>query len=292
MHSRLLGNVHKAWREGIRATRSLARSGIETSAKQLKDEALARSSRSWAISESGGYTRFDAVALSGTEGAIPSIADITGKWTQDQARITRDTHFPRNLLAPEDLFAHPEFLRLTLHDDVIAGAAEYLGQVPRLYNLYMWWSPPNQTLKGSQRYHYDHRDSRQAKFFFNVWDVTEETGPLHFLSAQDSLSVDKKVGYSQSLYTDEQVYSACPPSSEIKAVGPAGSVYAIDTARCLHFGSRGNTKPRLVLMASFARANSVEPGSGCRVLDTIREEIVERLYKGDPVRTFALTTGI
>ena len=289
MRSPLFGTVHKAIREGVRFTRSLARSDIETKAKNLKAEAVGRSRRSWSISESDGYTRFDTSDLAGTEGAVSAIAVRCAEWTSDPVRTTRDRSFPKNLLSPDDLFEHEAFLQLALHDDILAAAAEYLDQAPRLYNLYMWWSPPNHTMKGSQLYHYDHRDSRQAKFFINISDVTPDAGPLHFLSARDSLSVDAKVGYSQDLYTDEQVYSACPKSREVQAIGPSGSAYAVDTARCLHFGSRGNRSQRLILMASYARANSVKPGSGCPVLDPVRDQLVAELFRGDAVRTFALT---
>jgi hypothetical protein len=167
-----------------------------------------------------------------------------------------------------------------------------MGQVPRLYNLTLWWSPPNQTAKGSQLYHYDHRDSRQAKLFINLSNVTEDCGPLHFLSAKDSRKVDAKVGYSQGRYTDDEVYSAVSQSSVVNTVAPAGSGFIVDTARCLHYGSRGNQLDRFILLASFARVNSVKPGKGCPVLDPVRSRLVRELYDSDPVRAIVLETPI
>jgi hypothetical protein len=153
----------------------------------------------------------------------------------------------------------------------------------------MWWSPPNQTLKSSQLYHYDNRDTRQAKVFINLNDVTDASGPLHFIPARDCLKVDAKIGYSQERYTDEAVYSCVPESNVVVATGPAGSAFLVDTARCLHFGSRGNSLDRLVLMVSFARANAVQQGTGCETLDPVREQLANDRYADDPVRRFILT---
>ena len=115
---------------------------------------------------------------------------------------------PINLLETDDLFEHRALIDLAVHDDILAAVTGYFGQVPRLHRLMMWWSPPNQDVKGSRLYHYDHRDSRQAKVFINLTDVTEENGPLHFLKPADSRKVDAKVGYSQGRYSDEEFYSA------------------------------------------------------------------------------------
>ena len=37
----------------------------------------------------------------------------------------------------------------------------------------------------------------------------------------------------------------------MKATGPAGKGLMLDTSRCLHYGSRGNTIERLVLMFQY-----------------------------------------
>jgi len=290
MASPLLGSARKAIRSGVRLSRALRRSGVESSAKRLKREAVARGQQSWSILENEGYLKFNIKSLACAQGTVARIASLCQAWTRNSARTSYDKLFPYNLLNSDDLFEHREFLQLALHDDIIAAISQYFDQVPRLYNLYMWWTPPNQTMERSQLYHYDHRDSRQAKVFINIFDVTPETGPLHFLSVADSLSVDNKVGYSQDRYDDQTVYSACPRSKVQQAVGPAGTAYIVDTARCLHFGSRGNEVQRLILMASFARANSVKPGGGCRVLDPVRERLVRTYYPDDQVRNFILAS--
>lgn len=288
MKSIAVGYAEKAIRGGMRLGRSLVRAPLEREARRLVPEATRRGSGMCAIAEDDGYTKFRASELSGADGAIPALRERAEAWKSEAARV-RD-EMPKNILASDDLFAHRAILDLALHDEILAGVTAYFGQLPRLYNLYVWWSPPNQTAVGSQLYHYDHRDSRQAKLFINLADVTEASGPLHFLTAKDSRAVDARVGYSQDRYTDEQVYGAVPRRNVIPAVGEAGSAYIVDTARCLHYGSRGNSIDRFILMASFARVNSVNPGKGCRVLDPVRKRIAAEMYDGDPVRGFVLTS--
>ena len=66
----------------------------------------------------------------------------------------------------------------------------------------------------------------------------------------------------------------------------------MDTGRCLHYGSRRNSKGRLIFMINYSRVNCVEPGKGCPVLDPAREEIARTRYADDPVRTYVLTAPV
>jgi len=290
MTSVAVGYAQKALRNGVRFGRSLIRAPLEREAKRLADEAVRRGSGLVHLNEEEGLARFPAGELSGAGASIPSLLGLAESWKSDASRV-RD-EMPKNILKTDDLFDHREIIDLAVHDDILAAVTAYMGQVPRLFNLMLWWSPPNQTTQGSQLYHYDHRDSRQAKVFINLSNVTKDSGPLHFLSTRDSLTVDAKVGYSQDRYTDEQVYSAVPESNVVNTVADAGTGFVVDTARCLHYGSRGNLLDRFILLASFARVNSVNPGKGCRVLDPVRGRLVTEFYGDDPVRALVLNSPI
>lgn len=282
------GYAHKALRGGRRLGRSILRAPLERQSRRLADEAVRRGSGLARMSEEDGFSRFPTDGLAGVGEAIPSLLELAEEWKDDESR--RMKRMPINILHADDLLEHRAFVDIAVHDEIIAAVTEYMGQVPRLYNLFLWWSPPNQSQQGSQLYHYDHRDSRQAKLFLNLNDVTEESGPLHFLRASDSLKVDAKVGYTQGRYTDEEVYGAVPESAALAATGEQGTAYLVDTARCLHYGSRGNSRDRFILMASFARVNSVNPGGGCRVLDPVRSQLAREVYNADPIRSFVLDT--
>jgi hypothetical protein len=281
-----LGYAQKTFRKSVRFGRTITRQSLEREAIRLKNEAVRRGSGLIRIAEDDGWVKFRASELSGVGHKLPSLLERANEWKTDPSRVD-EKQMPRNILKQQDLFDHREIMDIALHDDILAAVSDYMGQVPRLHTLFLWWSPPNQSAMGSQLYHYDHRDSRQAKVFINLTDVTSESGPLHFLTPPNSLKVDAKVGYSQSRYTDEEVYSAVSRDDAVAAEGEAGTGFLVDTARCLHYGSRGNAIDRMILMVSFARINCVKPG-GSKVLDNVRDRLADELFESDPVRALVL----
>lgn len=278
-----LGKIQQNTRNVVRGLRALMNSGAEKQAVRL---AAGLPQSSIRIEDNMGCLAFDTKAL-GLGAEIESISSLAKTWQVDPQRSDADKPFLRNILRSQDIFDHPEILRVATHDVFFSAVSRYLGQVPWLVNLHIWWTPPNQTAVRSQLFHYDHRDTRQAKIFINLNDVDDEAGPLHFLSAASSEKVNRKIGYSQEDYTDAEVEGCVENGEILKATGPKGSGYIVDTARCLHYGSRGNKKDRLILMISYARMNCVSKGSGCEVLDPIRGKINDSFFKDDTARRFA-----
>lgn len=280
-----VGMLHKATREIVRKARVIANGGLERQAIALANGVTP--ANIW-IDEDKGFTAFSASEI-GLESEVEKIARLAATWQKDPSRSDSDKPFLRNILRSQDLFDYPEIVRIATHDQLFGTVTKYLGQVPWLVALQLWWTPPNQTAMRSQLYHYDHRDTRQAKIFINLNDVGETSGPLHFLPAISSLKVNQKIGYSQDDYTDEQVESCCPKDEVVRTIGPAGSGFIVDTARCLHYGSRGNINDRLILMISFARVNCVSKGAGCEVLDPVRDRLIEAYFNADKARSFSVT---
>lgn len=289
MKSVVKGRIEKTIRAGIRIGRSIARGSIEAKALRLGRKAVAQGNKRIAIEPDIGYSQFSLADLTVGDGSLPLLQRLARDWKATPERLPTGKRFPLNLMQPEDLFTYPEILDIALHDELLAAVCDYLGQAPRLFNVALWWTPPNETTKGSQLFHYDHRDTRQAKLFLNINDVDMETGPLHFLPARKSQRVNSSVGYSQDRYTDEEVFAAVDPSDVVQTIGPAGSAFVVDTARCLHYGSRSNKYDRMVLMVSFARANGVDSGPPCPVLDSVRTRLASERYAMDELRQFILT---
>jgi hypothetical protein len=289
MKSVVKGRIERTIRAGIRIGRSIARGSIEVQAMRLGAKAVSRGTGRIAIGADAGYAKFALSDLTVGDGSLPLLQRLAHEWKDTPARRPTGKRFPLNVMAPEDLFTYPEILDIALHDELLAAVCDYLGQAPRLFNVALWWTPPNETVKGSQLFHYDHRDTRQAKLFLNVNDVGPDSGPLNFLTARKSAEVNAHVGYSQDRYTDEEVFGAISPADVVQTTGPAGSAFVVDTARCLHFGSRENKLDRLVLMVSFARANGVDPGPPCPVLDPVRKRLAEERYSMDELRRFIIT---
>ncbi|MEJ2374198.1 MAG: hypothetical protein P8Y71_01910 [Pseudolabrys sp.] len=285
----MAGYAEKSRRQARRFVRMASRYSLEREARELLDDIGEPHDGQLRVAGKRGWAGFDVTELAGMKEPFAHARRLGEAWCQEKERWADQRYMPFNLIRTGELLAHREFMDIALQEDILRAVSGYLGQVPRLYRLYVWWSPPNNTLESAQLFHYDHRDSRQAKDFINLRDVTADMGPLHFLGADQSLRFDAKVGYSNRKITDEKIFSVFRPSDLLNTAGSAGKGFIIDTGRCLHYGSRGNLEGRLMLMASFTRVNCLDSGSACPILDPIREEIATMRYADDPVRTFALT---
>jgi hypothetical protein len=288
----LAGYTEKARRQTWRFMKVASRYGIEREARRLMKHLGWPEGNDVQIPPETGWVRFDAAAIPGLRDSVKRLRELGEAWVADERRWINQKSWPHKLTQSDDLLAHPEIVDVALNETLLRAAAAYYGQVPRLYRLAIWWSPPNKTLQGSQLFHYDGLDSRQAKLFINLKDVTSAAGPLHFLDAAQSAQFNAKVGYSQERIADEDVFSIFKPSDLHTTVGSAGEGFFLDTGRCLHYGSRGNSEGRLMFMVNYARINCIDPGKGCPVLDPVRKELARTRYAGDPVRNYALTAPL
>src|SRR3990167_1051201 len=159
-----------------------------------------------------------------------------------------------------DLTLIPSLTEFVLSPTLVEAASCYLGEVPILAGVTVYVSFPNVTKVGSQLYHLDKGDFRQVKFIFAITDAHEENGPFTFIPADQVSAVEKTIG--AGLYTrvpDEQVYAVISKEEVVKFLGPMGSCLIIDTGRCLHYGSRGNTQFRCLLEIQYmSRFNCIE----------------------------------
>ena len=176
---------------------------------------------------------------------------------EKRARMQEDGEvaFLTDLLRPSDFIDYPEILDLVLSNALLNAASVYLGEVPLLTSVRLWWSPPNETAKSSQLYHLDQIDSEQAKVFVNIEEVDSECGPFTFLPADVSARAAKDLGYDGDRVSDEDMYRVIEQKEAIQLTGLAGEGAILDSSRCFHYGSRGNAKDRIVLMFQYARFN-------------------------------------
>lgn len=164
----------------------------------------------------------------------------------------RKADFLVRLTGDEEVLAQETVRDFVLSDELVGLASHYFGQVPVLSRVDFWWSPPNESKAESQLYHYDGEDKSQLKIILNVVDVDENTGPFTFLSAPASANIAKTRRHSARL-DDDAVEATVGRDAITQLTGLAGTVGAVDTSRCLHYGSRGNSKDRLILMLQFTR---------------------------------------
>jgi CMP-N-acetylneuraminic acid synthetase len=226
--------------------------------RQLAEEIGSPSRSLGAIPPSQGYLRFAAGKLPGADAAARRCAEIfeaARAASPDAAeRFNPNKRFLLSILSGAGFCEYPELIRFMVSRPILDAATAYLGSVPLLAGAALWWSPRNETARSSQLYHLDNEDWSQVKLLINVFDVTDDHGPFTFLPADVSEEVRDAVGYVKGRVDDARIGTA--GEQALKLVGRAGSGAFVDTARCLHFGSRANRRDRLLLMVQFLRFHS------------------------------------
>lgn len=176
---------------------------------------------------------------------------------KEQGRVTLDGqhrkgYFLRPIARDDELLVLPEVRNFILCDEIVNLASHYLGEVPVLSGLLLQWSPPNGSCVESQMYHYDAEDTTQLKVLLLVKDVTADCGPFTYVKAPSSEKIIRTRRQSKRL-DDETVEGVVGTEAICRVMGGQGSVAAVDTSRCLHYGSRGNRRERLMLFAQFTK---------------------------------------
>lgn len=163
----------------------------------------------------------------------------------------RNKPFLLSIAAGNEFADHPELLRFAVSHPVLDAATRYLGTVPILEGIALWWTPPNDSSQSSQAWHVDELAPRQVKMLLNCLEVTDDQGPFHFLPAAISEQARVQLKHRGGRLSDAAVSSTGQLGHLQRATGPAGSGVLLDSSRCLHFGSRGNRRDRLVLTFHF-----------------------------------------
>jgi hypothetical protein len=187
---------------------------------------------------------------------VSSARKVLASANLDKLKLKANKRFMMKLLDQKGLSLESPFMRLAMNPDVIAAATRYLGVVPILQFVNVYYSSESgDELSKSQLYHCDSDDVEQVKVWVLCDDVTPEHGPLTLLPPAESDLVRTKVGYHYDmLLTDAQVSEVLGGlHSQRQFVGPAGTVGFFDTSRCLHFGSRfaDPEMTRLIVMLQF-----------------------------------------
>ncbi len=172
------------------------------------------------------------------------------------SRATKDAFMAQGFLPADDLGLDSPYMRFVLSEQVVAPVAKYLGIVPVLHLVDLWYSfhgsePPT----SSQRWHLDSGDTTQVKVWIHCSDVVPESGPLTVIDAATSEEIAERIDYNFGKghrVPDERVDEIAGPAIT-PLEGPAGTTHFVDTSRCFHFGSRvaEGGAPRRVFVAQY-----------------------------------------
>jgi len=173
----------------------------------------------------------------------------------------------QNILAGDALERYPALLDFGTSSRVLAAVAPSFQFIPhlstslprgvRLQESSTKFDPtPTAPPRDSQNWHRDYHTEPTFYVITLIRDVTEECGPLHYVSASVSERVTTALRYRTRhcsyRVTDAQFLSVVDPS-EIKVLtGPPGTTLYIDSSACFHMGSRNPVSPRYQTQYAYA----------------------------------------
>lgn len=183
------------------------------------------------------------------------LLDRSAAVLEARRKDRRAKQFLVNLLDRATLTLDHPAMRFALRPDLLESITAYLGTVPLLRSVQVFYSGVvDREPISSQLYHCDADDTRQVKIFLLCSDVRHENGPLTILDAASSARVRRATGYAyDGRLTDEEVAGVLGPHQPFELVGAPGTSCVLDTSACFHYGSRvqAGAAPRLVTMMQF-----------------------------------------
>lgn len=193
-----------------------------------------------------------------TEPIISAAIDLKDKAENAGFQQSQKNHLITNLLPLDTIEDNSPFIDFALNDTILNMVSSYLGFIPLLSYIGVWYSPP--VLKkydSSQLFHCDQIDNKQVKVFINCTDVTDKDGPLTCLTADVSKSIRKKINYEWSdqrqMVSDHLIDQLVSNNNINVLTGEKGTVSMVDTSSCFHFGSRvkNGSKGRLMIVFQY-----------------------------------------
>jgi len=154
---------------------------------------------------------------------------------------------------------HP-FVRYALQPSVLRILGDFMHDLPQLSDVLLTLSQPtaDKPLTYSQLWHLDHDDKRVCKLFIYLTDVRDtRDGPLTFIPAPSSKPFRNTI---KSHMSDEKVFSRVDRSAVKEIIAPRLSSFIVNTARCLHMGSRiQSDRTRLLYTATYIQPPRMYP---------------------------------
>jgi hypothetical protein len=154
---------------------------------------------------------------------------------------------------------HP-FVRYALQPAALRIIGDFMHDLPQLSDVLLTLSQPtpNQALSYSQLWHLDHDDKRVCKLFIYLTDVQNTAdGPFTFIPAGPSKAFRNAL---KSHMSDAQVFAKTGSDAVKEMIAPRLSCFIVNTARCLHMGSRiQSDHSRLLYTATYIQQPRIYP---------------------------------
>ncbi len=149
-------------------------------------------------------------------------------------------------------------VRFALQPQILAVIAHALGEVPQLSDVLLTLSSDSDPgLKYSQLWHRDYDDVRTIKLFSYLTDVDSEAdGPFTLIPGP----VSDRQRFTRRTHVEDAVVLRGGAVRPVAITGRRLSVFAVETSRCLHMGSRmAPGHSRLLYTATFIQYPRLYP---------------------------------
>jgi hypothetical protein len=150
----------------------------------------------------------------------------------------------RGFLPPDASELGSPYMNFALSEDIVGAASAYLGVVPILLGIDIWYAYAEHTLDApinASLWHLDGDDTTQVKVWIHLADVVPDSGPLTILDATKSEEFAEQTEYDSSVeyrIPDEKINSFITDEDLVSFDGPKGQIDFVDTSRTMHMGSR------------------------------------------------------
>ncbi len=190
---------------------------------------------------------------------LEEALEIVATHDLEKIRKNKKPQLMTGLLKPHWLKLESPFVQFPLRKEVAASISNYLGCVPVITKIDLWYSRYSKEMSTSQFFHCDYESGRQIKTFIFAKDVEMADGPFTAIGAKRSDDVRKALKYRYGdKIPDEAVNPIVPPEEHVVVTGHKGTMLFGDTSRCFHYGSRVEDPERwrLAVLYQFLRPQS------------------------------------
>ena len=215
--------------------------------------------------------RRDGIALAHIDEFFPKerMLPVLQRYTQDrlaEADIKTHKSFLRNIwdAVPSLDFENP-FVKLAIHDAVLACVNDYMGMLTKFYYFTLNITTPvpdGASAVQSQKWHRDPEDKKLCKVFLYLSDVDETAGPFIYVKGSHHggrwRALFPQCPPRGSLPPEQGVEKMIPQNNWHTGIGTAGTVIFCDTSG-LHRGGYATGKDRIMFTAGYCSQATAWP---------------------------------
>ena len=126
----------------------------------------------------------------------------------------------------EDVVKAPHVMDIANNNLIIDYVSEYFGALPSIDYIGAWWSLPSDKPSLTQSFHRDIDTHNSMKFFINLTEVNQYSGPHVYIKGSSKSDVNFS---KDKMYGDEEIDKFYDSDKAKSLIGPKGYCFLADT---------------------------------------------------------------